>query len=91
MTDAYAEQRIKRIDDMLETRTVLDNQQAGVLALCEIARQLARLGDLYEAQIDKPHMAQVSIRVRKPKPKTDEMQALDTDGIPGGSTLPGAE
>ena len=41
-----AESRINVIKD-LASRTEADNRLAEVLALCEIARQLTRLGDLY--------------------------------------------
>ena len=77
MTDA--EQRIEKIEAHADLSDA-DNQMAQVLALCEIARQLARLGDLYEVQIDKPHLAHITIRARKPKAQTDEPRALDTDG-----------
>lgn len=71
MTDA--EKRIEKIWKMANTNHP-DNQVAHVFALCEIARQLARLGDLYQFEL--------GVDVVEPvEPDPSELIIVPQDGI----------
>lgn len=50
MTKKQKENELRIIEDMAG-RSEADNRTAEVLALCEIARQLARLADLYQFEL----------------------------------------
>lgn len=50
MTKKQKENELRIIENMAG-RSELDNRTAEVLALCEIARQLARLADLYQFEL----------------------------------------